>query len=478
VAITQTAGPSRHPSASFSATLRIHLTNRPGAFAQLAEAIAGAGGLLGSIDLVRVEKGKKVRDVTVLASDDAHIERIVEGVRALDGVDVENVSDRTFLMHLGGKLEVVPKTPLKTRDDLSMAYTPGVARICTAIANHPDKVWDLTIKRNTIGVITDGSAVLGLGDIGPEAGLPVMEGKAVLFKEFGDIDAWPLCLAAHDVDEIVSVVKALEPVFGGINLEDIAAPRCFEIEQRLRNELQIPVFHDDQHGTAIVVLAALLNALRFVGKQLADIRVVVTGAGAAGAATARMLLAAGAGDVVVADRHGVLDPASGLDPFKLALAQETNMSAFRGSPDDALEGADVYIGLSGPGAVSADAVRTMADAAIVFAMANPTPEVAPEEIERDVAVIGTGRSDYPNQINNVLAFPGVFRGALDVRASAITSEMELAAAHALAAVVEPEHLERDYVIPSAFDRRVAPAVADAVARAAVEGGVARSHARS
>jgi malate dehydrogenase (oxaloacetate-decarboxylating) len=474
VATTELPPTAAHPSASFSATLRVDLDNRPGSFARLAEAIGEADGLLGAIDLVRVEHGKKVRDVTVLAADDAHIARIVEAVRAVDGIEVEHVSDRTFLMHLGGKLEVVSKVPLKTRDDLSMAYTPGVARVCTAIADDPEKVWNLTVKQNTIAVVTDGTAVLGLGDIGPEAALPVMEGKAILFKEFGDVDAWPLCLATKDVEEIVRTVTALAPVFGGVNLEDISAPRCFEIERRLRAELDIPVFHDDQHGTAIVVLAALLNALRVVGKQLSDVRVVLTGAGAAGTATARMLIESGVGDVVVCDRHGALVPGrDGLDEFKHGLALETNREQLRGTADDVLRGADACIGLSGPGAVSAYAVRTMADRAIVFAMANPTPEVMPEEIEGDAAVIGTGRSDYPNQINNVLAFPGVFRGALDVRASAITPKMGVAAAQALAAVVEPDHLESEYVIPSVFDRRVAPAVAEAVAAAAEADGVAR-----
>ena len=456
-----------HQSASFSATLRIHLDNRPGSFAELASTVGLAGGLLGAIDLVRVEKGKKVRDVTVLATDDAQIARIVDAVRAVDGVEVENVSDRTFLLHLGGKLEVAPKTPIKNRDDLSMAYTPGVARICSAIADEPEKVWNLTVKQNTVAVVSDGTAVLGLGDIGPEAAMPVMEGKAVLFKEFGDVDAWPICLATIDPDEIVRTVKAIAPGFGGINLEDISAPRCFEIEARLRAELDIPVFHDDQHGTAIVVLAALLNALRVVGKQLEDARIVITGAGAAGAATARMLLAAGAHDIVCCDRRGAIYPRRrGLDPFRAVLAADTNPRGIRGTSDDALAGADVYIGLSGPGAVSIDGVGSMAQDAIVFAMANPTPEVAPEEIEDLVAVIGTGRSDYPNQINNVLVFPGLFRGALDVRARAITKEMELAAAHALAGVIEPGHLEADYVIPSVFDRSVAPAVAAAVAEAA------------
>jgi len=462
-----------HQSASFSATLRVHIENQPGSFARLASAIGEEGGLLGAIDMVRVERGKKVRDVTVLADDEAHIHRIVDAVRAVDGIEVEHVSDRTFLLHLGGKLEVVSKAPLKTRDDLSMAYTPGVARVCRAIADDPEKVWNLTVKQNAVAVVTDGTAVLGLGDIGPEAALPVMEGKAILFKEFGGIDAWPICLDTTDPDEIVRTVAALAPVFGGINLEDISAPRCFEIEARLREELTIPVFHDDQHGTAIVVLAALLNALHVVGKRIEDIRIVLTGAGAAGAATARMLISAGAGEVVSCDRHGILYPdRPGLDRFKTALAAETNPEGRSGTADEALKGADAFIGLSGPGAVSPEGVSTMVADAIVFAMANPTPEVAPEEIEQFVSVVGTGRSDYPNQINNVLAFPGVFRGALDARATTITRAMELAAAHALAAVVEPDHLEADYVIPSVFDRRVAPAVAAAVREAARAEGVA------
>jgi malate dehydrogenase (oxaloacetate-decarboxylating) len=469
-----TAVSSSHPSASFSATLRVHLENRPGSFARLAAAIGEAGGLLDAIDLVRVEHGKKVRDITILAADDAHLSRIVGGVRALEGVEVEHVSDRTFLVHLGGKLEVTSKVPLKTRDDLSMAYTPGVARVSSAIAEDPEKVWNLSVKQNTVAVVTDGTAVLGLGDIGPEAALPVMEGKAILFKEFADVDAWPVCLATTDPDEIVRTVVALAPVFGGVNLEDISAPRCFEIETRLRQELDVPVFHDDQHGTAIVVLAALLNALEVVGKRLADTRIVITGAGAAGAAVAYKLLAAGVGEIVCCDRRGVLYTGrSGLDEFKQRLAEATNPSRHRGTADEALSGADVYIGLSVPGAVSLEGVRSMAREPIVFAMANPTPEIAPEEIENLAAVVGTGRSDYPNQINNVLAFPGVFRGALDVRATGISEQMELAAARALAAVVEPDHLEADYVIPSVFDRRVAPAVANAVSHAAETGGLAR-----
>ena len=466
--------PALHPSASFSATMRVRLENHPGAFAALAGAIGEAGGLLGAIDLVRVGRGHKVRDVTFLAADAAHVERILTAVRDVPGIEVEHVSDRTFLAHLGGKLEVTPRTPLKTRDDLSIAYTPGVGRVSSAIAEDPAKVWSLTIKQNTVAVVTDGTAVLGLGDIGPEAALPVMEGKAMLFKEFGGIDAWPVCLATKDVDEIVRIVTALAPVFGGVNLEDISAPRCFEIERRLRETLDIPVFHDDQHGTAIVVLASLLNALRVVGKRLEDVRVVVTGVGAAGTAVTKTLIAAGARDVVGCDRQGTIyRDRPDLNPAKTDYAELTNPRDLRCSANESLEGADVYIGVSAPGAVSAEAIRRMADHAIVFAMANPIPEVMPEEIEGEVEVIATGRSDYPNQINNVLVFPGVFRGALDVRAREITTEMEVAAARALAAVVKPEELEADYIVPSVFNRSVAPAVAEAVADAAERSAVAR-----
>ena len=462
------------PSASFSATLRVHLDDRPGAFADLARAIGDAGGSLGAIDLVRVESGKKVRDVTVDAASADHIETIVAAVRTVPGVEVEHVSDRTFLLHLGGKIEMAGKAPLKTRDDLSMAYTPGVARVCRAIADDPAKVWNLTIKQNTVAVVTDGTAVLGLGDIGPEAAMPVMEGKAMLFKEFGGVDAWPICLATKDVDEIVAAVTAIAPGFGGVNLEDISAPRCFEIESRLKESLDIPVFHDDQHGTAVVVLAAFLNALRIVDKRPEDVRVVLTGVGAAGIATTDMLLAAGVRDIVGCDRHGALSRTrDDLGPWKAAFAERTNPRGFDGTADEALAGADVFVGLSGPGAVTRDGIASMADGAIVFAMANPTPEVAPEEIEGLAAVVATGRSDYPNQINNVLAFPGIFRGALDVRASTIDEDMKLAAAEAIASAVKPDELSPEYVIPSVFNRDVAPLVAAAVASAAEQSGVAR-----
>jgi malate dehydrogenase (oxaloacetate-decarboxylating) len=383
------------------------------------------------------------------------------------------VSDRTFLLHLGGKIHMDANAPVKTRDDLSMAYTPGVARVCLAIAEDPEKAWNLTVKRNTVAVVTDGTAVLGLGDIGPEAAMPVMEGKALLFKEFGGVDAWPIALATKDPDAIVAAVEAIAPGFGGINLEDISAPRCFEIEERLRERLDIPVFHDDQHGTAVVVLAAILNALRVVGKRIEDVRVVITGIGAAGVAVTKTLQAAGVQRLVGCDSKGVVHPGrSDLNAVKRRYAEATDPRE-TGSADEALAAADVYIGLSVPGAVSIDGIRRMADDAIVFAMANPTPEIAPEDLAGLAAVVATGRSDYPNQINNVLAFPGIFRGALDVRASSITERMEVAAGHAIAATISPAELAPDYIIPSVFNRDVATSVAAAVAAAAQVDGIAR-----
>jgi malate dehydrogenase (oxaloacetate-decarboxylating) len=463
---TPTVPPARlQPSASYSFTMRLHLAQESGAFAGVAQAIAEAEALLGAIDLVRVEPHEVVRDVTVACVDSRHAEAVVRAVRELEGVGVDSVSDRTFLMHKGGKIEVNPKLPLRTRDDLSMAYTPGVGRVSMAIHEDAAKAWALTIKANTVAVVSDGTAVLGLGDIGPAAAMPVMEGKAMLFKEFAGVNAFPLCLDTKDVDEIVTIVRGIAPAFGGINLEDIAAPRCFEIERRLRAGLEIPVFHDDQHGTAIVVLAALLNALRIVGKRAEDVAVVVVGAGAAGLACTDIMLAQGVGDVIVCNRQGAL--------VEGELAERTNKRKVRGTANEVLAGADVVLGLSGPGAFSADAVRTMATDAIVFAMANPVPEVQPEDVHQDVAVMATGRSDYPNQINNVLAFPGVFRGALDVRASTINEEMKLAAAQAIARVIPEEDLHADYIIPSVFNRRVSESVAEAVAAAAIASGVAR-----
>jgi malate dehydrogenase (oxaloacetate-decarboxylating) len=464
-----------HLSASFSATIRVRLTDAPGSFARLADAIGEAGGSLGAIDLVRVDQGTKIRDVTVDASDADHLDRIVESVRATEGVEVERVSDRTFLMHLGGKIEMRSKVPVKTRDDLSMAYTPGVARICMAIHADRDSAWNLTIKQNTVAVVSDGTAVLGLGDIGPEAAMPVMEGKALLFKEFGGVDAWPLCLDTKDTDEIVAIVKGIAPGFGGINLEDISAPRCFEIEERLRAELDIPVFHDDQHGTAIVVLAALLNALRVVDKRIEEIRVVMTGVGAAGVAVTDILLNAGVRHVIGCDHGGAIySGREGLNAVKQAFAERTNADRLQGTADEVLAGADVFIGLSAPGAISRAGVERMADKAIVFAMANPTPEIAPEDLPPGkVAVVATGRSDYPNQINNVLAFPGVFRGALDVRASTITEGMKVAAGHAIASAIAADELAPEYIVPSVFNREVTKVVARAVAGAAERDGVAR-----
>ena len=463
-----------HHSASFSLTLRVRLDDRPGSFADLARAIADAGGLLGAIDLVRVNAGSKTRDVSVLATDDEHARAIVAACEQVAGVEVEQVSDRTFLLHLGGKIAMESKVPVRTRDDLSMAYTPGVARVCRAIAEDPEKVWNLTIKRNTVAVVTDGSAVLGLGDIGPEAAMPVMEGKAQLFKEFGGVDAWPICLDTTDTERIVATVEAIAPGFGGINLEDIAAPRCFEVERRLRASLDIPVFHDDQHGTAVVVLAAFLNALRVVGKRIDEVAVVVAGVGAARVAVSETLIAAGVSNLIGADSAGTIYRGRpGLSAVKERYAEITNPENFAGSADEALAGADVFVGLSQPGAVSAAGIATMAAGAIVFAMANPTPEVSPDEIAGLAAVIATCRSDYPNQINNVLAFPGIFRGALDVRASAITTAMEVAAGHAIAAVVSDEELSADYIVPSVFNRDVVTSVAAAVAAAADEDGVSR-----
>jgi malate dehydrogenase (oxaloacetate-decarboxylating) len=468
---------ARNPSASYSLTMRLEIPSGAGSFATVASAIAEAEGDVGAIDLVRVSKEITVRDITVSASDAEHGQRIVDAVRTVPGVTLVNVSDRTFLMHLGGKIEVHNKVPVKTRDDLSMAYTPGVARVCMAISQDVEKARSLTIKQNTVAVVTDGTAVLGLGDIGPEAAMPVMEGKAMLFKEFAGIDAWPIALNTKDTDQIIAIVKAIAPGFGGINLEDIAAPRCFEIEGRLRQELGIPVFHDDQHGTAVVVLAGLLNAAKLVEKRMDELRVVLVGVGAAGVAVSKLLLRAGVTDIIGCDRSGSLYTGKkGLVGIKKWYAKHTNPSCFDGSADQALEGADVFIGLSGPGAVGVEAIRSMADGAIVFAMANPEPEVPPEEIAGSVAVIATGRSDYPNQINNVLCFPGMFRGALNAHASTINEEMNLAAARAIASVITEEELHEEYVIPSVFNKAVVELVASAVAEAAVATGVARKHA--
>jgi len=469
---------SNAPVASYSLTVRVRIVNTPGMLGKVTSAIGAEGGDIGAIDIVEV--GKQVtRDISFKASDEAHGQRITERIRGIEGVTVVNVSDRTFLMHLGGKIEVKGRVAVKTRDDLSMAYTPGVARVCMAIHDDPEKAYTLTIKQNTVAVVSDGSAVLGLGDIGPNGAQPVMEGKALIFKEFAGVDAFPLCLNTKNVDEIVLIVKAIAPVFGGINLEDISAPRCFEIEERLQRELDIPVFHDDQHGTAIVVLAALLNALKVVGKKLPDARIVFTGAGAAGIATAKLLMLEGARHIIGCDRAGAIyrGRKDNMNSMKQWFAEHTNPEGVRGSAGDALKGADVFIGLSSPGVVSLKDIQTMNRDPIVFAMANPTPEIMPEEAGPYVRVMATGRSDYPNQINNSCCFPGFFRGLLDVRARGVNDEMKLAAAHGLASIVADSERNEEYITPSMFDPRVVSTVAAAVSDAAVRTGVARKTGR-
>jgi malate dehydrogenase (oxaloacetate-decarboxylating) len=467
------------PSASYSLTVRLEIRNRPGMLGRVASAIGEAGGDIGAVDLVESTRERVVRDITIKARDSVHGQQVVNRLRHVAGVRVVNVSDRTFLMHLGGKIEIRNKVPVRTRDDLSMAYTPGVARVCMAIREDRQRVFALTIKQNSVAVVTDGTAVLGLGDIGPEAALPVMEGKAMLFKEFGGVDAFPICLATRDVDKIVETVKLIAPAFGGINLEDISAPRCFEVEERLRKDLDIPVFHDDQHGTAVVVLAALLNALKIVRKDLRRIRVVVTGVGAAGTATIKILQSSGVTDIIGVDEHGTIHRGRtvGMDFMKRWVAATTNPRQVRGRLGDALERADVFIGLSVPGILTVRDIKRMARDPIVFAMANPVPEIQPEEAEKHVRVMATGRSDYPNQINNVLCFPGFFRGLLDSRARTVNDEMKLAAARALAACVGRSELGPEYIIPSVFNKAVAPAVAEGVARAAHQTGVARRRRR-
>jgi len=465
------------PNASYSLTLRVRIQNRPGKLGEITTAIGKAGGDIEAIDIVSVGKDFLIRDITVNASSESHDQEIIEAMKAIDGVEVINVSDRTFLIHLGGKIEIVSKIPLKTRSDLSMAYTPGVARVCEAINRDPEKVYNLTIKKNTVAVISDGTAVLGLGDIGPAAAMPVMEGKCQLFKEFAGVDAFPICLNTKDPHEIVQTVKNISAAFGGINLEDISAPRCFEIEDRLKEELDIPVFHDDQHGTAVVVLAALINALKIVGKRIDDIKVVVNGVGAAGVACTKIVMAAGATNVIGCDQTGAIHEGrkENMNWVKEWYARKTNPNKEKGTIRDVLRGADVFLGLSVPGVLTAGDLRTMGRDPIVFAMANPVPEIMPEEAAGLVAVMATGRSDYPNQINNVLCFPGIFRGALNCRALRINEAMKLAAADAIASIIATEELNPDYIIPSVFDKRVAEAVAQKVEEAAYATGVARRH---
>src|SRR4051794_39116187 len=468
-------------SAQYSVTIRVELDARQEPLGKLTAAIAEAGGQLQGVDLVpgAGSEGKRVREFTIDARDQEHWEQILRGIGSTRGAKVLEYTDRTMQMHKGGKIEQRNKYPLKTRDDLSMAYTPGVARVCEAIHADRAKAFEYTIKRNTVAVVSDGSAVLGLGDIGPEAAMPVMEGKAMLFKEFAKVDAFPICLDTQDPGQIIQTVQLLAPTFGGINLEDISAPRCFEIEERLKESLDIPVFHDDQHGTAVVVMAALFNALKITGKPIESLRVLMVGLGAAGVACTKMMLESGVTHIVGCDRRGAIstereDYESGeMSGIKKWYAEISNPEKLSGQPGDVIEGMDLFIGLSGPGIISAEALDRMNDDAIVFAMANPTPEVMPEDAEPYVRIMATGRSDYPNQINNVLAFPGIFRGALDAGAPAISEEMKLAAAQGIAKVVSEADLSEDYIIPSVFDRDVAPCVAEAVVEEAKRAGIAR-----
>jgi malate dehydrogenase (oxaloacetate-decarboxylating) len=467
-------------SAQYRLTIRVRIEDAQGTLGLLTSAIGEAGGTVGAVDLVEMDGAHSLRDIVVDASSQDHWEQILQSMRALDGVEVIDTTDRTFLLHVGGKIEQHNKHPLKTRDDLSMAYTPGVARVCEAIAEDEDKAFQYTIKRNTVAVVSDGTAVLGLGDIGPAAAMPVMEGKCCLFKEFAGVDAFPICLETTDPEEIIRTVKLIAPAFGGINLEDISAPRCFEIEDRLKAELDIPVFHDDQHGTAVVVMAALLNAVKLTGKRMEELNVLIIGLGAAGIAVTRILHAGGVRNIVGADSKGALhvqreDYLNGhMNEVKQWFAGQTNPDCRAGSPADVIDGADLLIGLSGARAMPPEALARMNEDAMVFAMANPNPEVSPEEAAKYARIVATGRSDYPNQINNVLCFPGVFRGALDVRAPTITEQMKMAAAHAIADTVDESELREDYIIPSVFNRDVAPAVAKAVADEARATGAARA----
>jgi malate dehydrogenase (oxaloacetate-decarboxylating) len=462
------------PAIGYTLIMRLEMPTSPGAFGMLASAIGDAGGIIDAVDMRSVGKHAIVRDVSVTVASDAVANTVRATIARLEGVRLVSVSDSTFLAHLGGKIRIQPTIPVKTRTDLSRVYTPGVARVSLAIAADPAKAFQLTIKRNTVAVVTDGTAVLGLGDIGPLAAAPVMEGKCMLFKQFADIDAFPICLDTTDTEEIVDTVANIAPIFGGINLEDISAPRCFEIERRLQERLDIPVMHDDQHGTAVVILAALINAALVVGKRLEDLVVVVAGSGAAGTATMKMLLASGVRDVIPVDRAGAINRTDHYDNSHWAwLAEHTNRENRRGSLSDVLKGADVFIGVSAPNILRPEDLSRMARDPIVFAMANPTPEIMPDIAAPYVTVMATGRSDYPNQVNNLLAFPGIFRGALDCRASRITDSMKLAAAKAIAAIITDAERGPEYVIPSVFDTRVVDAVAAAVAAAAADDGVAR-----
>jgi len=464
-----------HPSAGNTLTLRVSLQRIPGTLGRLTSALGEAGALVDAIDILDHQGDVIIRQIQVETRGEAHGLLVVAAARAVTGVEVLTVSDRVFDRHRGGKIEVTPKFAVLGRDDLSMAYTPGVGRVCTAIADDPELVWDFTIKSNAVAVLTDGTAVLGLGDIGPEAAMPVMEGKAMLFKQLANVDAYPICVATRGVEELVAIGKAIAPGFGGINLEDVAAPVCFEVERRLQDELDIPVFHDDQHGTAIVSLAALYGAAQVVGKRMEDLKVVFLGMGAAGVACVKLWQHAGVGNFIGVDSRGIVSrDRTDLNDEKRSIAETTNFEDRRGGLEEALVGADVLVGVSGPGLVKPEWVAAMADRAIVFAMANPIPEIMPEEMPDNVAVVATGRSDYANQINNVLVFPGLFRGLLDSRASSVDMSMKVAASRALADIVAEDGASRDYIIPSIFDSRVVPAVAAAVQKAAAEAGLVKT----
>ncbi len=466
-----------HLSASYSVVIRLCYPDTPGFLGRIASEIGKVGGSIGSVDIVCAQQGEITRDIVVNARDVAHGEETVAQVRAIPGVTISRVADRTFLAHQHGKIEIRGKVPVKTREDLSMVYTPGVARVCQAILADPEASFKLTIRGNTVAVLSDGSAVLGLGNIGPRAAMPVMEGKCMLFKEFAGVDAFPICLDTQDVDEIVDTCVHLAPTFGGINLEDISSPRCVEIEERLIECLEIPVFHDDQHGTAIVVAAALRNALKIVGKKVTDIRITIAGAGAAGAAIAKLLKLLGSTQIVVCDREGVVGRHRNLhdNRVKQWLADNTNPEGISGPLANAIRGADVFIGVSAPGVLTVEDVKAMGNDPVVFALSNPDPEIAPELVTPYAKVVATGRSDYPNQINNVLCFPGLFRGMLDVRAQRLTEQMKIAAVHAIAAAVSEDQLHPDCIIPSVFDKGIAANVAQAVSGAAIESGVADAH---
>jgi len=460
------------PSAGNTLTLLVSLQRVPGTLGKLTSALGAAGALLDAIDIVEHQDDVIVRQIQVETRGHEHGQHVVEAAKSVPGVELLSVSDRVFDRHRGGKIEVTPKFPVLTRDDLAMAYTPGVGRVCTAISEQTDLVWDYTIKSNSVAVLSDGTAVLGLGDLGPEGAMPVMEGKAMLFKQLANIDAYPMCVRTSGVEELVAVGKAIAPGFGGINLEDVAAPVCFEVERRLQEELDIPVFHDDQHGTAIVSLAALYGAAQVVGKRLEDLNVVFLGMGAAGVACIKLWQHAGVGHLIGVDRHGIVHPdRTDLNEQKRSIAERTNLEGRRGGLAEALVGADVFVGVSGPGLVKPDWVATMAKDAIVFAMANPIPEIMPEEMPDNVAVVATGRSDYANQINNVLVFPGLFRGLLDSRARSVDMSMKVAAARAIADIVAQDGASSDFIVPSIFDTRVVPAVAEAVQKAAASAGL-------